>query len=721
MSDQQQLDILIKTLYNSEGFQNLEKDQQQLKDRGKELEGELAKQKHTTEGTAGAFGQLKEELTHTVAGYFALEKAAEFMKDSFMAAVNDEKAHRGLQNAIMATTAATREQAKAASEYIKELEHESSIPDEQLIPAFKKLVVATGDVEQAKKLLRIAVDAENAGFTDAQTAAEQMVRYMTTGAVRGTDEFAVALKRAGAEGGDVTKTLTRLGEKFHEQAEANDTQDKQLRELKISWEDAKKAIGGMVTDIMPALKVGAQGVVMAFSGVIAIVQTIGLAVATLAQKVGAAVSFIDGALHGSIKGAWTAYKEQIQEINEDASAQFDEIIEKANAAQEAFEHTKRAAADAGGALGPIKKGGGKTPEEEAADRAKAAAEAHKKAIDQINQQYDDMLKRAKLATDDEVKYAREEARILTEKASRFKEGTRERLNAEVAAKAARDRLRAAETAAEKKRTDDAAAAAKREVQAREDAWRREDALFDLRMGREAKTLADEKRFLAEREAMLKARLAAVKGDVDAEIKLNQQLLQNEQRMAAAEKRISQARIAQKKKEVAQTHDAAMAGIESSKALFGENKSIQLAEAIVNGVSAAIESFDNGGGYPAGLVPMALSIATSAAQIAKIEGAGFDDPANDALLGTFGKRWAKDMGSIIFGNLAEGFGGELRNQTQQATTVIQQQISNPGSTHYSSTVNVGAMPLIDTASEPMLKALQVRLDEMKRLNDQGINK
>lgn len=56
---------------------------------------------------------------------------------------------------------------------------------------------------------------------------------------------------------------------------------------------------------------------------------------------------------------------------------------------------------------------------------------------------------------------------------------------------------------------------------------------------------------------------------------------------------------------------------SNKKVFRAGKALALAGAVVNGISAAMKSFDNGGGYPWGLIPMALSIATTAAQISKI--------------------------------------------------------------------------------------------------------
>ena len=59
-----------------------------------------------------------------------------------------------------------------------------------------------------------------------------------------------------------------------------------------------------------------------------------------------------------------------------------------------------------------------------------------------------------------------------------------------------------------------------------------------------------------------------------------------------------------------------------RAMFSVQKALALANAAVTLPSAVIKSFENGGGYPWGLVPAALMAAQGAAQIASISGASF---------------------------------------------------------------------------------------------------
>lgn len=105
------------------------------------------------------------------------------------------------------------------------------------------------------------------------------------------------------------------------------------------------------------------------------------------------------------------------------------------------------------------------------------------------------------------------------------------------------------------------------------------------------------------------------------------------------------------------------------ALWGKNKKMAVAAAIIDNIGAAIKAFYNGGGWPWGLIPMAASLATGYAQIASMKsvsdsstgagsstsagsgpvssgasvaaGKGFDDPANDRIAYLGGRRWASD--------------------------------------------------------------------------------
>ena len=125
------------------------------------------------------------------------------------------------------------------------------------------------------------------------------------------------------------------------------------------------------------------------------------------------------------------------------------------------------------------------------------------------------------------------------------------------------------------------------------------------------TLTDLQDYYLEQEAL-------AQGNADRLIAIN--AMKNEA-ITAQEQAVADAKTAMLVAQLdraGQIQDLGFAMMQSNNVkVFKAGKALALAGAVVKGVSAAISSFDNGGGYPWGLIPMALSIATTAAQISQI--------------------------------------------------------------------------------------------------------
>ncbi|MCR5549912.1 MAG: phage tail tape measure protein [Bacteroidales bacterium] len=81
------------------------------------------------------------------------------------------------------------------------------------------------------------------------------------------------------------------------------------------------------------------------------------------------------------------------------------------------------------------------------------------------------------------------------------------------------------------------------------------------------------------------------------------------------------------------------------AQFRREKKAAIAEAIISGIVSAVKSLENGGGYPWGLVSMALSLATTAIQVAAIESqpepyarGGYVEREKNIVAGERGREW-----------------------------------------------------------------------------------
>ena len=79
--------------------------------------------------------------------------------------------------------------------------------------------------------------------------------------------------------------------------------------------------------------------------------------------------------------------------------------------------------------------------------------------------------------------------------------------------------------------------------------------------------------------------------------------------------------------------------------FRREKKTAIVQAVISGILAAVRSFESGGGFPWGLIPMALSLATTGVQVAAISsqpepyaGGGFIDREKIIRAGEKGREW-----------------------------------------------------------------------------------
>jgi hypothetical protein len=109
----------------------------------------------------GDFGK-KAGLAFAAAGAAAGAYAIKIGIDGVKAALEDEKAQRILALTLENTTKATVGQIEAVEKYITKTSLAVGVTDDQLRPAFSRLVRSTKDVEEAQKLLNLALDISSA-------------------------------------------------------------------------------------------------------------------------------------------------------------------------------------------------------------------------------------------------------------------------------------------------------------------------------------------------------------------------------------------------------------------------------------------------------------------------------------------------------------------------------------------------------------------------------
>jgi hypothetical protein len=200
-----------------------------------------------------SIGERAAEFGKKAALAFAAAGAAvgAFAVSAVKAAAEDETAQKQLAATIAATTDATAKQIAGVEEYIKQTSIAIGVTDDQLRPAFARLVRSTKDVEDAQKLLNLALDIASATGRPLEGVANALGRAYdgnTTALGRlglGLDANLLKSKDFDA----IFKTLTSTFGNFAEN-EALST-EKQMERVKIALDEAKESVGAA---LLPAVQ-----------------------------------------------------------------------------------------------------------------------------------------------------------------------------------------------------------------------------------------------------------------------------------------------------------------------------------------------------------------------------------------------------------------------------------------------------------------------------------
>lgn len=128
----------------------------------------LTKSLKTAEADTDTFGNKVGDVGKKVGLAFAAAAAAagayavKIGVDGVQAALEDEKAQRILALTLENTTGATKAQIAAVEDYITQTALATGVTDDQLRPAFSRLVRSTKDTEEAQKLLNLSLDIASA-------------------------------------------------------------------------------------------------------------------------------------------------------------------------------------------------------------------------------------------------------------------------------------------------------------------------------------------------------------------------------------------------------------------------------------------------------------------------------------------------------------------------------------------------------------------------------
>jgi len=202
-----------------------------------------------------SIGERAAEFGKKAAIAFAAAGAAigAFAVSAVKAAAEDETAQRRLAETITATTGATAKQIEGVEKYIKQTSIAIGVADDGLRPAFTRLVRSTQDVEEAQKLLNLALDLSAATGKPLETISNALGRAYD-GNTTALGKLGLGLDADIIKSKDFDAIFQQLTGTFGNFAEnESETTAKQLERVQIALDEAKESIGAALLPVVQEL------------------------------------------------------------------------------------------------------------------------------------------------------------------------------------------------------------------------------------------------------------------------------------------------------------------------------------------------------------------------------------------------------------------------------------------------------------------------------------
>jgi hypothetical protein len=198
-------------------------------------------------------GKLGKQLL----GVFAASKLLAFGKNAAKAFAADEKAARSLALALANTGNAFA--SIEVEKFIADLQRATGVLDDNLRPAFRTLLTATGDVKKSQDALALALDISAGTGRDLSQVSAALARGFT-GQTTALSRLGAGLSKATLATGDMDVIIGQLSDKFRGQAlAAAEGYAGSMARLAVASENAKEIIGKDLLDAMQLIA-GEEGI-----------------------------------------------------------------------------------------------------------------------------------------------------------------------------------------------------------------------------------------------------------------------------------------------------------------------------------------------------------------------------------------------------------------------------------------------------------------------------
>lgn len=195
-----------------------------------------------------AFGK-KAALAFAVAG----AAIGAYAKEAIVNAAADEKAQRNLALTIENTTTATALQIAGVEKYISTTSIAIGITDDELRPAFARLVRSTKDVEDAQKLLNLALDVSAATGKPLEAVANALGKAYD-GNLNALGRLGLGIDASILKSKDFDLVFNTLTQTFGGFAENEaDSTEKAFARIKIASDEVQEQIGAALLPVIQEL------------------------------------------------------------------------------------------------------------------------------------------------------------------------------------------------------------------------------------------------------------------------------------------------------------------------------------------------------------------------------------------------------------------------------------------------------------------------------------
>lgn len=201
------------------------------------------------------FGK-KAGIAFAAAGAAAAAYAGKLLVDGVKSAIEDEAAQAKLAGTLERVAGATKDTVAGVEAYITKTALAKGVTDDQLRPAFDRLVRSTGDVKGAQDSLNLALDISATTGKSLETVTAAVGKALD-GNVTSLGKVAGGFEASELKGKTFADLLPILTERFGGAAQQQaETFAGKMDRLGIAFDEAKETVGSFVLDAITPLVTG---------------------------------------------------------------------------------------------------------------------------------------------------------------------------------------------------------------------------------------------------------------------------------------------------------------------------------------------------------------------------------------------------------------------------------------------------------------------------------